>query len=158
MGINACDFKVMLTLKSEFITKRDFAFKQPGSKLVIGKCSRSAKMLIKTTWVETCHWKMFKIGKNTDQNNLGRNLSLSKESCPFENGLEAKRFGSTFEQGCQMVQNDNFGKFWKALVCKTLLYFMTIWYFYCCFDTFYGHVVYVCSCWCTFPHFGLLFA
>jgi hypothetical protein len=35
------------------------------------------------------------------------------------------------EQGCQMVcfqtKNPNFGKIWRALKWKMLLYFMTIW-------------------------------
>jgi hypothetical protein len=36
------------------------------------------------------------------------------------------------DQGCQMVpifsnQNSNLGKFWRPLVCKIVVYFMTIW-------------------------------
>jgi hypothetical protein len=46
-------------------------------------------------------------------------------------------------QGCQMVcfraKNPNFGKFWRALEWKVLVFFMTLWNILPPFGIFYGH-------------------
>jgi hypothetical protein len=63
-------------------------------------------------------------------------------------------------QGCQMVcfqtQNPNLGKFWKALLRKILVYFMTIWSMLWPLEIFYIHLVYFVVILYIFPRFGIL--
>jgi hypothetical protein len=40
---------------------------------------------------------------------------------------------------------------------KILVYFMAIWYFYCHFGIFYGHLVFLWTFWYIFFHFGMLY-
>jgi hypothetical protein len=55
----------------------------------------------------------------------------------------AKHLGGM--QGCQMVcfqtKNPNLGKFWGAVECKMLAYFMVIWNILRSFGIFCGHLV-----------------
>jgi hypothetical protein len=64
--------------------------------------------------------------------------------------------GIAGRQGCQMVcfqtKNPNFGKFWRVLQWKILVYFMTIWSI---LEIFNGHFVYYVVIWYIFP--GLVF-
>jgi hypothetical protein len=63
-------------------------------------------------------------------------------------------------QGCQMVcfqtKNPNLGKFWRVLLWKILVYFMTIWPILRPLELFYGLLVYFGVIWYIFPHFGIL--
>jgi hypothetical protein len=49
-------------------------------------------------------------------------------------------------QGCQMAyfqtRNPYFGKFWRGLQWKTLVYFMAVWS-----TLFYGHLIYLGAIW-----------
>jgi hypothetical protein len=57
-----------------------------------------------------------------------------------------------------MVQfQTNLGKFWRALECKILVYFMDIWSILRPFDIFYGHLVYFVVIWYIFPRVGKLY-
>jgi hypothetical protein len=57
--------------------------------------------------------------------------------------LETKFFSTAVEQGCQMVsfqtKNPDFGKFWRALNWKMLIYFMALWNILQTFSIFYEH-------------------
>jgi hypothetical protein len=59
------------------------------------------------------------------------------------------------DQGCQMVcfqtKNPYLGKFWRVLLWKILVYFMTIWSILGHLEIFYGHLVYVVLIWYIFP-------
>jgi hypothetical protein len=63
-------------------------------------------------------------------------------------------------QGCQMVcfktKNPNLGKFWRVLLWKILVYFMTIWSILLPLKIFYGHLVYFVVIWYIFPRFVIL--
>jgi hypothetical protein len=63
-------------------------------------------------------------------------------------------------QGCQMVcfqtKNPNLGKFWKALLWKILVYFMTISSILWPLEIFYFHLVYFVVILYIFPRFGTL--
>jgi hypothetical protein len=64
------------------------------------------------------------------------------------------------QQGCRMVsfqtKNPNLGKFWRVLLWKLLLYFMTIWPILQPLEIFYGHLRYFVAFWYIFPRFGIL--
>jgi hypothetical protein len=63
-------------------------------------------------------------------------------------------------QGCQMVcfqtKNPNLVKFWKVLLRKILVYFMTIWSILRPLEIFYGHLVNYVVIWYIFLRFGIL--
>jgi hypothetical protein len=63
-------------------------------------------------------------------------------------------------QGCQMVcfqtKNPNLDKFWRVLLWKILVYFITIWYILRPLERFYGRLVYFVVIWYIFPRFGIL--
>jgi hypothetical protein len=65
------------------------------------------------------------------------------------------------EQGCQMVyfqtKNSNFGKFWRALDWKVLVYFMTIWNILRAFGIFHDHSVHLMFIWYIFSSFGIMY-
>jgi hypothetical protein len=71
-----------------------------------------------------------------------------------------KKRARCYNQGCQMVcfqtKNLNFGKFWRVLLRKTLVYFMTIWSILRPLEIFYVHLVYFVVFWYIFPCFGIL--
>jgi hypothetical protein len=62
-------------------------------------------------------------------------------------------------QGCQMIcfQIPIFGKFWRILQWKNLVYFMTIWFILLLLEIFYGHLVYLVVIWYIFHRFGILY-
>jgi hypothetical protein len=51
----------------------------------------------------------------------------------------------------------NLGKFWKALVWKTLLYFMAVWNISRTFVTFYDHLEHFVFIWYIFSGFGIIY-
>jgi hypothetical protein len=53
-------------------------------------------------------------------------------------------------------QNHILGKFWRALLWKILVYFLTIWSILRPLEIFYGHLVYFVLIWYIFPRFGIL--
>jgi hypothetical protein len=53
-------------------------------------------------------------------------------------------------------QNPNLGKFWRVLLWKILLYFMTIWPILRQLEILYGHLTYFVAIWYVFPRFGIL--
>jgi hypothetical protein len=59
--------------------------------------------------------------------------------------------------GCQMVcfqtKNPNLGKFWRVLLCKILVYFMTIWSSLRPLEIFYGNLVHFVEIGYIFPRF-----
>jgi hypothetical protein len=57
---------------------------------------------------------------------------------------------------CFQTQNPNLGKFWRVLLLKILVYFMTIWSILGPLEIFHGHLVYFVVIWYIFPHFGVL--
>jgi hypothetical protein len=57
---------------------------------------------------------------------------------------------------CFQTKNPNFGKFWRVLLWKNLLYFMTIWSILGPLEIFYAHLVYFVVIWYIFPRFGIL--
>jgi hypothetical protein len=67
---------------------------------------------------------------------------------------------NTLGQGCQMVwfqtKDPNLGKFWRVLLWKILVFFMTIWSILRPFEIFYGHFIYFVVIWYIFPCFGIL--
>jgi hypothetical protein len=62
--------------------------------------------------------------------------------------------------GCQMVcfqtKNPNLDKFWRVLLWKIIVYFITIWSILRPLEKFYGHLVYFVVSWYIFPSFGIL--
>jgi hypothetical protein len=80
------------------------------------------------------------------------------------NVSEMNSLSSSFEfraglpDGCFQTKNPNLGKFWRVLLWKILVYFMTIWSMYFTllekfgnilwpFSIFYGHLVYFVVIW-----------
>jgi hypothetical protein len=63
-------------------------------------------------------------------------------------------------QGCQMVcfqtKNPDLGKFWRVLLWKILVYFMTIWFHLQPSEILCGHLVYFVVIWYIFHGFGIL--
>jgi hypothetical protein len=63
-------------------------------------------------------------------------------------------------QGCQIVcfqtKNPNLGKFWRVLLYKILVYFMTILSILRPLEIFYVHSVYFVVVWYIFSPFGIL--
>jgi hypothetical protein len=63
------------------------------------------------------------------------------------------------QQGCQMVcfqtKNPNLGKFWKVLLWKILVNFMTNWPILRPLEKFYFHLVYFVVILYIFPRFGI---
>jgi hypothetical protein len=57
---------------------------------------------------------------------------------------------------CFQTKNPNFGKFWRALDCIMLLYFMAIGNILLRFGKFYGHFVHFVFIWYTLPVFGIM--
>jgi hypothetical protein len=57
---------------------------------------------------------------------------------------------------CFQTKNPNLGKFWRVLLWKILVYFMTIWSTLRPKEIFYGHFVYFVVIWCIFPRFDIL--
>jgi hypothetical protein len=57
---------------------------------------------------------------------------------------------------CFQTKNPNLGKFWRVLLWKILLYFMTIWPILRPLQIFYGHLIYFVAIWYIFPRFGIL--
>jgi hypothetical protein len=57
---------------------------------------------------------------------------------------------------CFQTKSPNVGKFWKVLLWKILVYFMTIWIILRPLEIFYGHLVYFVVIWYIFPRFGIL--
>jgi hypothetical protein len=49
------------------------------------------------------------------------------------------------------TQNDNLGKFWRALDWKLLIYFVPIWNILETFGIFYDHLVHFVFIWYIFP-------
>jgi hypothetical protein len=66
----------------------------------------------------------------------------------------------TPDQGCQIVcfqtNNPNLGKFFRVLLWKILVYFMTIRSILRPLKIFYEHLVYFVVIWYIFPRFGIL--
>jgi hypothetical protein len=56
---------------------------------------------------------------------------------------------------CFQTKNPNFGKFWRVLQWKILVYFYDILVYY--LEIFYGHLVYFVVIWYIFSHFGILY-
>jgi hypothetical protein len=48
------------------------------------------------------------------------------------------------------------GKFWRVLLWKILVYFVTIWSILMLLEIFYGHLVNFVVIWYIFPRFGIL--
>jgi hypothetical protein len=57
---------------------------------------------------------------------------------------------------CFQTKNPNFGKFWRVLQWKILVYFMSIWTFLGPLEISYGHLVYFVVIMYIFPRFGIL--
>jgi hypothetical protein len=104
---------------------------------------------------------------------LLRKLCLEKKVFHFNVLIAASRGFESFysrmnvsvssedmDQGCQMVcfqtKNPDLGKFWRVLLWKILVYFMTIWYILRPLEIIYGHLVYFVVIWNIFPRFGIL--
>jgi hypothetical protein len=68
-------------------------------------------------------------------------------------------FLTGLHQGCQMVcfqtKNPNLGKFWRVLLWKILVCFMTIWSILRPLELFDGHLVYLMVFWYILPRFGI---
>jgi hypothetical protein len=64
--------------------------------------------------------------------------------------------GSTKAKACFQTKNPNLGKFWRVLLWKILVYFITIWTILWLLEIFYGHLVYLVVIWYIFPRFGIL--
>jgi hypothetical protein len=64
-------------------------------------------------------------------------------------------------QGCQTISfqtnNPNFGKFWKALDWKMLIYFMASWTILETFGIFYDHLVHLVFIWYIMSGFGIIY-
>jgi hypothetical protein len=58
---------------------------------------------------------------------------------------------------CFQIKNPNFGKFWRVLQWKILVYFMTILSIFRPLEIFYGHLIYFVFNWYISPRFGILF-
>jgi hypothetical protein len=52
---------------------------------------------------------------------------------------------------CFQTKNPNLGKFWRVLLWKILVYFMTIWSTLQPLEIFYGHFVFFCGNLVYFP-------
>jgi hypothetical protein len=52
---------------------------------------------------------------------------------------------------CFQTKNPTWGKFWRALQMKMLVYFMTIWIILWPFGIIYGRLVYFVVIWYIFP-------
>jgi hypothetical protein len=67
---------------------------------------------------------------------------------------------SAATQGCQMVcfqtKNPNFGKFWRVLEWKMMVYFIDSWSILRSFVLVYGHWVQFVVIWYIFSRFGIL--
>jgi hypothetical protein len=57
---------------------------------------------------------------------------------------------------CFQTKNPNLVKFWKVLLRKILVYFMTIWSILRPLEIFYGHLVNYVVIWYIFLRFGIL--
>jgi hypothetical protein len=57
---------------------------------------------------------------------------------------------------CFQTKNPNWGKFWRVLLRKILLYFMTIWSILRPLEIFYGHLEHFVIIWYIYPRFGIL--
>jgi hypothetical protein len=57
---------------------------------------------------------------------------------------------------CFQTKNPNLGKFWRVLLWKILVCFMTIWSILRPLEIYYGHLVYFVVIWYIFPRFGIL--
>jgi hypothetical protein len=57
---------------------------------------------------------------------------------------------------CFQTKNPNLSKFWRVLLWKIVVYFMTIWSILGPLEIFYGHLVHVVVIWYIFPRFGIL--
>jgi hypothetical protein len=55
------------------------------------------------------------------------------------------------------TKNPNFGKFWRALDWKMLIYFMAIWNILRTFAIFYDQLVHLCSFGTFFSGFGVMY-
>jgi hypothetical protein len=60
------------------------------------------------------------------------------------------------QMDCFQTKNCNLGKFWRVLLWKILLYFITIWSSLRPLEIFYGHLVYFVVSGYIFPRFGIL--
>jgi hypothetical protein len=56
-----------------------------------------------------------------------------------------------------LTRNPDFGKFWRVLKWKMLVYYMVIWSILQLFGIFCGHLVYFMVIWFIFPRFGTLY-
>jgi hypothetical protein len=65
------------------------------------------------------------------------------------------------DQGCQRVsfqtKNSNFGKFWRALGGKMLIFFMAVWNILRRFGIFYEYLVLFVFPWYIFSGFGIMY-
>jgi hypothetical protein len=57
---------------------------------------------------------------------------------------------------CFQTKNPNLGKFWRVLLWKILVYFMTFWSILRQFEIFNDHLVYFVVIWYIFLRFGIL--
>jgi hypothetical protein len=53
------------------------------------------------------------------------------------------------------TKNPNFGKFWRVIECKMLIYFMSIWNNLPTVGIFYDNLVHFVLIWYTFSRFGI---
>jgi hypothetical protein len=56
---------------------------------------------------------------------------------------------------CFQTKNPNLGKFWRVLLWKIFVYFMTIWSILRPLEIFYSHLVYFLVIWYIFHPFGI---
>jgi hypothetical protein len=57
---------------------------------------------------------------------------------------------------CFKTKNPHWGKLWRVLKWKILVYFMTIWSILRPLEIFYSHLVDFVVIWYIFPRFGIL--
>jgi hypothetical protein len=57
---------------------------------------------------------------------------------------------------CFQTKNPNLGKFWRVLLRKILVYFMTILSILRPLQILYGHLEYFVVIWYIYPRFGIL--
>jgi hypothetical protein len=55
------------------------------------------------------------------------------------------------------TKNPNFGKFWRVLQWKMLVYYIASWSILLLFGLFCVHLVYFKAIWSTVPLFGMLY-
>jgi hypothetical protein len=72
-----------------------------------------------------------------------------------QSSVREKSLSGSPAKGCQMVcfqtKNPNLDKFWRVLLWKMLVYFMTIWSILRPLEILYGHLVYFVVIWYIFP-------